>query len=578
MTSYITIHTWKQILNIPYTQEFSIITPLDLPTQRIIQSDVDRTRSDILTPAEKINLELLLTYYCKENNISYKQGMNEIMAPFLYLSRSDLPLHLVYTFFKHFVHSVLGNMFVDHDFKPLQAMFMVFRLILRYHEPRISSFLQFNSIAPECYLTSWILTIFATKITDINLIFLLWKEMVLEQDQFFLLFLSVAFLQHYKSELVNCEEIGIPGKLSSIVVKDKESLLGVIEKARKLKRKMPYSCLAALEKLDIYNLEEIEGVIIRLEQQTCLTVMPREVIRRAFPESKVCICQKAQCFWCVDRAQTIPLVLLDCRTQELQDQGSVPNSILLKNEAFYDTDYMLEYPDQFVSMRGLYHFCLMGQHKYKGADFEFKMTGAQSEDIIDNMINNLIQVFLMKGFQYVSVLSGGFERIHHFAKNFKLDLDNHRESTCALCEPVSKKKDFKWSSAGDVNKVTHYDRSIVGFVKEKKVNEREMQGFCTVVFFCKVEKSGKVWECCLKIGEKWVEVVESDGGGESMRGSVGMLKNITIMKKNPLSVCLTFKDLSEGMVLQMKSKEDVKKCVGQISTFYNKSLETGENY
>jgi len=306
-------------------------------------------------------------------------------------------------------------------------------------------------------------------------------------------------------------------------------------------------------------------------------------MRRAFPESKVCMCQRAQCFWCLERDYTVPLVLLDCRTQDLQGQGTVPNSILLKTEAFYDTDFMLEYPDQFVSMRGLFHFCLMGQTEYKGADFEFKETGAQNEDIIDNMISNLIQVFLMKGFQYLSVLSGGFERIHHFAKHFKLDLDNHRDGACALCEPISKKKDVRRGSAGDVNKITHYNRSIAGFVKEVKVNEREMQGFCRVVFFCKVEKmNGKVCECCLKIGEKWVEVVENDedckgGGSLSLKASVGMLKNITIMKKNPLSVCLTFKDLSEVMVLHMKSKEDVKKCVGQISMFYNKTLETGED-
>ena len=59
-------------------EEFSIFTELDLVNQRVISIDVARTKTNILSPEEKITLETMLTFYCKTEKISYKQGMNEI--------------------------------------------------------------------------------------------------------------------------------------------------------------------------------------------------------------------------------------------------------------------------------------------------------------------------------------------------------------------------------------------------------------------------------------------------------------------------------------------------------------------
>jgi GTPase-activating protein len=167
----IDIDEWKVLLKIPDSESFSIITALDLPNQRIIKSDVERTRTGILCEKEKVQLEHLLNYYCKEYNTSYKQGMNEIMAPFLLMTREGLPIHMAYLFFKSFVHSHLPTMFVDHQFRPLQAMFFLFRLLLRYHEPRISSFFLANHISPELFVTSWFLTVYAGKINEIQILY-----------------------------------------------------------------------------------------------------------------------------------------------------------------------------------------------------------------------------------------------------------------------------------------------------------------------------------------------------------------------------------------------------------------------
>ena len=104
----------QNLLNIPSASILTIETALDLPEQHIIRIDCERTRDEILTSKEKNLLELVLTFFCKDCNISYKQGLNEICAPFVLMTRDGLPLNLAYVYFKHFIQQNLSSMFSDN--------------------------------------------------------------------------------------------------------------------------------------------------------------------------------------------------------------------------------------------------------------------------------------------------------------------------------------------------------------------------------------------------------------------------------------------------------------------------------
>lgn len=93
-----------------------INTPLNLPEQNVIKSDSERTRDEIFTLEEKKKLELMLTYFCKDYKISYKQGINEICAPFLLMTREGLPIETAYQAFKQFIIMNLSTMFSDPVF------------------------------------------------------------------------------------------------------------------------------------------------------------------------------------------------------------------------------------------------------------------------------------------------------------------------------------------------------------------------------------------------------------------------------------------------------------------------------
>jgi GTP-binding protein EngB required for normal cell division len=48
----------------------------DMDNQRVVRADAERTRGQ--EQLDKDLIELVLTKYCKNNNIKYKQGLNEV--------------------------------------------------------------------------------------------------------------------------------------------------------------------------------------------------------------------------------------------------------------------------------------------------------------------------------------------------------------------------------------------------------------------------------------------------------------------------------------------------------------------
>ena len=58
----------------------------DLENQRVVRADSERTRGNEML--DKDIVELVLTKYCKNNNIKYKQGLNEV-SPHKFLSCLD---------------------------------------------------------------------------------------------------------------------------------------------------------------------------------------------------------------------------------------------------------------------------------------------------------------------------------------------------------------------------------------------------------------------------------------------------------------------------------------------------------
>jgi hypothetical protein len=132
--------------------------------QRVIKNDCDRTRvkDKPLLISFREYLESMLTFYCKNNNIKYKQGMNEIVGPFILL-KAKVPVSLskIFNMFSCFLEKFLTNYYKEDEFFSLQSSLALLNLILKYHDPVMFNVFEFAIITPEMYATSWILTVFA---------------------------------------------------------------------------------------------------------------------------------------------------------------------------------------------------------------------------------------------------------------------------------------------------------------------------------------------------------------------------------------------------------------------------------
>ncbi|ETO17082.1 hypothetical protein RFI_20253, partial [Reticulomyxa filosa] len=124
--------------------------PPPLYNQRVIQADVERTRPLLKCFQDatvRREMEIILTEYCHRYHVSYKQGMNYILAPFFMVGMSQRDE--IFLCFRAFMEQYLHSTFNDEEFGSLQCIFRLFRLLGQYHDPSLSVFLDQYEIVPE---------------------------------------------------------------------------------------------------------------------------------------------------------------------------------------------------------------------------------------------------------------------------------------------------------------------------------------------------------------------------------------------------------------------------------------------
>lgn len=91
----------------------------DLPNQRVVRYDCKRTRALIFDLELQDHLQSLLTHYVKSESVQYKQGLNELAAPFVVLHTAGYPLERIHVQFTAFVERAMPNLHADDEFQSL---------------------------------------------------------------------------------------------------------------------------------------------------------------------------------------------------------------------------------------------------------------------------------------------------------------------------------------------------------------------------------------------------------------------------------------------------------------------------
>ena len=199
-------------------------------------------------------LQKMLVYFCKLNNIEYKQGLNEVLGPFLLLKVKipKLKLSKIYNLFTLFIDYFFSNYYYEIELFSFRCSISLVNLLLKYHEPSLYSLFKENNISPEMYAINWLLTTYANK-NSLEITYTLWDTMLEENDQLFMHFMVIAYLLHHKKKFIETDGSSIPVFFSKNQIGTKELLTEIVKSAREIRKNTPVSLRLLVKNLEIFK-------------------------------------------------------------------------------------------------------------------------------------------------------------------------------------------------------------------------------------------------------------------------------------------------------------------------------------
>ncbi|CAE8623791.1 unnamed protein product [Polarella glacialis] len=284
--------------------------------QRVIHADCERTRADteyFRRPDVRRKMEEMLTCWCQQQKARYKQGLNEVLAPFLHLQTEEPPQAQggrakppsddeVFALFNVFLVR-FAPFFDSDDFVPLQCAFVFFRRLLLYHRPDLHNLLVERGVSPDMFCMPWFLTLFASK-TPMRLTLQLWDRHLERGEPPFFMFLATAVLLNSEQAVMGSERSQLPEILTSIGISTREELESLWSAAEGLYIRTPATFTARLRRnvLRVGATKPAAGresgragseadatetdshaLLERLEQERCFFVLPEEVVGHCYP-------------------------------------------------------------------------------------------------------------------------------------------------------------------------------------------------------------------------------------------------------------------------------------------------------
>lgn len=196
-------------------------------------------------PQRRRLLESVLVRWCVEHNTRYRQGLNEVLAPFVALvcpfdkdtEHTGTPgdadatvttqeFETTYALFSAFTQSYLSRFYIprsdtatpepsadiDASMTPLLA---VFKLLLKFHDPLLHASLEKEGIGPELYATQWIITALSRG-TDLEPSFWIWDAIICLNDASFILVLTLELLRTKRVGLMHAQSNAILEAISTV--------------------------------------------------------------------------------------------------------------------------------------------------------------------------------------------------------------------------------------------------------------------------------------------------------------------------------------------------------------------------
>ena len=535
-----TIENWKNIL---YNKLENIIkedcnilnSENSKENYKIVSNDIPRTRfreKNMLNSFSSL-LEYFISYYCMENNLVYKQGLNEIIAPFLLLKYKlpNIPYYVIYNLFSGYINTFATNYYYEKTFYSLKNSLCLLTLLLKYHAPALHNLFDKLLLTPEMYGTNWLLTTFCGKL-KLHLLYHLMNKIIIEDDPFIIHYLIISFLIYKKNIFFESDLTVVPVVLSTISIDSIQEIDEIFNQAIKLRDNTPYSFRILGNLLEIFkcHCKDPKAIYEKYKPDKLLTIpiFPSEIFYICYkgvtncPDSNCVNNTKNKkekeniedenhkkninkCEYCdMKIKRDLNYILLDLRISEFEDHiegiGFIPRVILIEQKTLkskYFTDTMVQ---RFNADKGKSHLIFMTSKTDFFNTFEenfyiessqdnnffnmqYKTDKEINKDLVNKMsskerfklkeydnLKKLLLVLLENDFPYISFIYGGFEAIHEEISQYNTDIFLlNHDKSCEICK--LKEQNNSWFS----NRIETFIRKSKSFIDEKMRGEEKKE-------------------------------------------------------------------------------------------------------
>ena len=283
--------------------------------------DIKRTKFLKDNPGLHADAKRIVEYYCHVHNVSYCQGMLEVLMPFLLmkqrvddqgeeqvkrdprqyqstlfgadsgmlyndamstLSKSTkgnsmtnmlqqsghspsnfFDLACVYAFFKRFVRSFIpNNLHTKFNGRSaalpyLKCCLQITDLLLQYADKEIYAHLKRKKVVVEMYAPGWVTTLYS-RVVEFGLLYELWEIFLFERDKFFIFYFAVALLVSRKEEILALDTMEqLLAYLCGIKIESFALLADTYFHAIQIRRNTPVSFQMFVSRLGIFDYNPI---------------------------------------------------------------------------------------------------------------------------------------------------------------------------------------------------------------------------------------------------------------------------------------------------------------------------------
>ena len=344
-----------------------------LPNRRVVVADVARTRQDedlFRSDAVRGALERTVARFCADRGAPYRQGLNEVVAPWFGAALREAEASLgtpgampsrraagrCLAAFATFVDAYAPFLVTeDAEAEALQLACEIFSWLLRYHDPSLARALDQHDVSPQLFATPWLLTVGA-RCLPLDAVVDLWTRYLVDGDASLNVFAGLGVVLAARAAVLEGDAAGVPGRLCAALGDATLDAGAVAARAaelraatpRSLRRLLSDACFGRARGANRGDAAALRRARRAVASWSCVGLAADDVARA--------LAERA-----AGPRRGLKYVVLDCRRRTVYEKKRVATALHVCPSALEDPEALDSIVADLAPLRGACHFALVGE-------------------------------------------------------------------------------------------------------------------------------------------------------------------------------------------------------------------------